>query len=197
MLRLEHPESLLIAQSKDGNQEAITELVSRHYTTSLRVARSILRNEQESEDAVQAAYTNAFRCLETFREDARFSTWITRIVVNQSIMRLRRLQRARCVSLDELTPERGLTRFFTSHDPSPEDVARRREISMVVLHAVSRLPLTLRQAYTLHALNGLSLDEVANKLGLSVAAAKTRVFRARSALRSRLEHTAFATPRCA
>jgi RNA polymerase sigma-70 factor (ECF subfamily) len=193
---LEDLDKTLVAQSRMGDQDAMAELVRRHYSTSMRVARSILRNESEAEDAVQTAYSAAFRHLDSFREDARFATWITRIVVNQSIMRLRRLRRANCVSLEELTAERTLTRFLTSHDPNPEDAAGRRETSMVVLRAVGKLPQTLRKAYTLHAVKGLPLDQVAGKLGLTVAAAKTRVFRARTALRTRLQNTGPLT-RCA
>ena len=121
---------------------------------------------------------------------------LNRIVANQSIMRLRRLQRARCVSLEELTAERALSRFFVSPEPNPEDAAGRRETSMVLLRAVGKLPATLRKAYTLHAVKGLPLDEVAGKLGLTLAAAKTRVFRARTVLRTRLQHTGPLT-RCA
>jgi RNA polymerase sigma-70 factor (ECF subfamily) len=190
----EQSEKTLITRSMHGDQEAMTDLVRRHYPTSLRVARSILRNEQEAEDAVQSAYTSAFRHLETFRQDARFATWITRIVVNQSIMGLRRLQRARSVSLEELTADRGLTRYFTSGEPTPEDVAGRHETSTVICRALSKLPRKLRHAYAMYAVAGLPLNEVADKLGLSVAAVKTRVFRARSVLRSRLRR---ASIRCA
>jgi len=196
VLRLEHSEGALIARSRRGDQEAIAELVGRHYATSLRVARSILHNEQEAEDAVQNAYSAAFRCLDSYRQDARFATWITRIVVNQSIMRLRRQHRARCVSLEEMVAERSLSRFFTSHEPTPEDAVGRREVAAVLLRAVGRLPETLRLAYTLHAVKGLPLDEVARKLGLTIAAAKTRVFRARMALRTRLRR-AVPLARCA
>jgi RNA polymerase sigma factor (sigma-70 family) len=91
----------LVEQSKRGDEAAIANLIGRHYATSLRIAQSILRNQPDSEDAVQTAYSRAFRQLHTFREEARFSTWITSIVVNQSLMHLRRHRRATLLSLEE------------------------------------------------------------------------------------------------
>src|SRR5579864_5328302 len=106
----------LVAQSKAGDKEAASELIRRHYASSLRLARAILRNQQDCEDAVQAAYCRAFQRLHTFREEARFSTWITSIVVNQSLMQLRRLRRATWLSLEE--PFAGPSaRYFTSREP--------------------------------------------------------------------------------
>src|SRR5580704_19355450 len=79
----------LIACARRGDQEALGELFQRHYTSSLKVARRILRNSEDSQDAVQAGYLLAFRHLEAFRETASFRTWITRIVVNCCFMQLR------------------------------------------------------------------------------------------------------------
>ena len=180
-------ESGLIARSLRGDQDAINELVRKNYPASLRVARSILRNQHDSEDAVQAAYSRAFRYLDTFQQNARFGTWITRIVVNQSIMSLRRQRRKRSLSLEELTAKRGTPGYLVSREPNPEDLARRDEMSTSMRRAVGRLPLPLREAYALHALADLPLKEVAARLGVSVPAAKTRMFRARTALRSLLQ----------
>src|SRR3984957_16874652 len=76
----------LVEQCKQGDEAAIAHLIGRHYGTSLRIAQSILRNQPDSEDAVQTAYGRAFRQLHTFQEEERFTTWITSIVVNQSLM---------------------------------------------------------------------------------------------------------------
>ena len=175
----------LVEQSKQGDEEAMAKLIQRHYGASLRIARSILRNESDSEDAVQTAYSRAFQHLHTFREEARFSTWITTIVVNQSRMHLRRERRATLLSLEELIHEQ-IPQYLTSREPTPEESTARREISTAISRALARLPHGLRTPYTLHAVSGLPVAEVADKLGLSLSATKSRIFRARCTLESRL-----------
>ena len=175
----------LVVQSKQGDEEAMALLIRRHYGASLRIARSILRNESDSEDAVQTAYSRAFQYLHTFREEARFSTWITSIVVNQSRMHLRRQRRATLLSLEESIPEQTPL-YLKSREPTPEESTARREISTAIARALARLPRGLRTPYTLHAVSGLPVAEVAGKLGLSVSATKSRIFRARCTLESRL-----------
>jgi RNA polymerase sigma-70 factor (ECF subfamily) len=182
---VEQKDQELVQQSKRGDAEVMTELIRRHYVASLRIARSILHNHQDSEDAVQAAYCRAFRHLHTFREQARFSTWITSIVVNQSLMHLRRVRRATLLSLEGPIAEQR-SRYFISREPTPEERTSRREIATAISRAVARLPNGLRVAYTLHAVSGMPVAEVANKLGLSVSATKSRIFRARCTLESRL-----------
>ncbi len=175
----------LVDQSKQGDEAAMAHLIRRHYGTSIRIAQSILRNQPDSEDAVQTAYARAFRQLHTFREEARFSTWITSIVVNQSLMQLRRGRRATVLSLEEPIHERTL-RCLTSREPTPEESAVRREISGAIARALARLPHGLRMPYTMHAVAGLPIAEVADRLGLSISATKSRIFRARCSLQSRL-----------
>ncbi len=175
----------LVEQSKQGDEQAMAKLIRRHYGASLRIARSILRNQSDSEDAVQTAYGRAFQHLHSFREEARFSTWITSIVVNQSRMHLRRQRRATLLSLDETGHEQAPGRL-TSREPTPEESTARYQISTAILRAVSRLPNGLRMPYTMHAVSGLPVAEVANRLGLSVSATKSRIFRARCTLQSRL-----------
>ena len=175
----------LVGQSKQGDEAARAHLIRRHYGKSLRIAQSILRNQPDSEDAVQTAYGRAFQQLHTFREEARFSTWITSIVVNQSLMQLRRHRRATLLSLEEPIHERTQPRL-TSREPTPEESAIRYEISSAIARALARLPTGLRMPYTLHAVSGLPIAEVADKLGLSVSATKSRIFRARCSLQSRL-----------
>ncbi len=188
------PDQELVAQSKQGDEQAMARLIGRHYGSSLRIARSILRNESDSEDAVQTAYGRAFQHLHTFREEARFSTWITSIVVNQSRMHLRSQRRATLLSLDESSPEQP-PMYLTSNEPSPEERTARYQISSAILRAVSRLPNGLRMPYTMHAVSGLPVAEVANRLGLSLSATKSRIFRARCTLQSRL-YPSYAPARC-
>src|SRR5271165_3394929 len=91
----------LITDSRNGNREAMAELFRRHYPLSIRLARRILPARDESSDAVQSAYLSAFRNFNSFRGDSRFKTWITRIVVNQCLMRIRNSARTRLISLDD------------------------------------------------------------------------------------------------
>ena len=184
----------LVERCKQGDEEAIAKLIQRHYGSSLRIARSILRNQSDSEDAVQTAYGRAFQHLHSFREEARFSTWITSIVVNQSRMHLRRHRRATLLSLDEPIHEQARL-YLTSREPTPEESTARREISAAISRAVAKLPHGLRTPYTLHAVSGLPIAEVANKLGLSVSATKSRIFRARCSLESRL-YFSYGSARC-
>jgi RNA polymerase sigma-70 factor, ECF subfamily len=168
----------LVAQSKQGDEVAMAKLIRRHYGASVRKANSILRNQQDSEDTVQTAYSRAFQKLHTFREEARFSTWITSIVVNQSLLHLRSKRRAALLSLEEPMNERTKL-FLTSREPTPEERTARREISTAISRALARLPDNLRTPYKLHAIAGLPLLDVANRLGLSLSATKSRIFRAR------------------
>jgi RNA polymerase sigma-70 factor, ECF subfamily len=179
----------LVERSKNGDQDAMGELVRQNYQRSLRVARSILHNQQESEDAVQAAYGSAFHHLDTFRQTARFSSWITRIVMNESIMALRRLRVDRQVSLEQLTESRELSRYLASDIPTPEDFARSCEFRTRLAHALDGVPVKLRQSYVLFALFGLRMSEVADLLGLTAATVKSRIFRARCELRSRMRES--------
>ncbi len=179
----------LVTQSKQGDQEAMTELVRRHYQGSLRIARSILRSEEDAEDAVQESYRAAFQHLHTFRQNACFKTWITRIVVNQSLMVFRRSRRVTWTSLEDVvTADRGSLELV-SPEPTQEDALLSEETVQVLSKALSRLPSSLRVAYELHEVAGVSVNEVADRLGLSVAATKSRLFRARSFLRTRLSST--------
>jgi RNA polymerase sigma-70 factor (ECF subfamily) len=177
------PEQDLITACKRGNQEAIGELFERYYPSSLRVARGILRSEAESQDAVQAAYLSAFRHLHRFREDSAFKTWITRIVVNCCLMQLReRSYRVRWVHLKDIEQTAGAF-VLKSPTPSPEQTASSRELASAHNRALAKLPLRWREVYLLRDVSGLSLREAAKELGVTVAAAKTRLFRARARMR--------------
>jgi RNA polymerase sigma-70 factor (ECF subfamily) len=183
----EMPELELIAECKRGDRAAITELFGRHYPGCLRLARGILHSEEESQDVVQTAYFSAFRHFHRFRGDASFKTWITRIVVNQCLMLLREpRQRLNWIRLDDPdagTPSMGLA----SSAPTPEKSLLSHEISSAVSKAIAGLPKHMRDVFTLCAVSGLPVREAAAELGLSVAAAKSRLFRANVRMRSSLQ----------
>jgi RNA polymerase sigma-70 factor, ECF subfamily len=176
----------LITDSRTGDVDAIAELFQRHYASSLGVARRILQARDESQDTVQSAYLAAFRNFSSFRGESSFKTWITKIVINQCVMHLRRSSRQRrWVSLDYsfagLVPE-----IAVDQAPTPEDLVRSAEIHQKVVDTAGRLPRPLRDAFLLSAIAGLSAAETAQALGLTVSATKTRIFRARSFMRSQL-----------
>jgi len=183
----ETSEATLIAESKQGDERAIAELIGRHYPASLRFARGFLRHTEDAQDAVQMAYFLALRKLKTFRGEASFKTWISRIVVNCCLLQVREAgRRVTWVRLDgpQVTQGPGI---LPSHAPGPEETAWSREISSAFSAAVAKLPKHLNETYTLFEISGLSLTEVASTLGLSVSATKTRLFRARAGLRKSLQ----------
>jgi RNA polymerase sigma-70 factor (ECF subfamily) len=176
----------LISHGQKGDRDAIAELFGRHYASSLRLARGILRSEEDSQDAVQVAYSSAFQHIHSFRGDACFKTWITRIVVNCCLMQLRERRRhVGCVYLDDLQGGRGAD-TLSCPAPTPEKSTWRGEITSAISRAVSRLPKPQREVYALSAA-GLGVQEIATRLGLTVPAAKTRLFRARAGVRSHLK----------
>ena len=179
------PELQLISESRNGNREAIDELFRRHYPVCVKVARRILQSPDQSMDAVQSAYLSAWRNFHSYRGDANFKTWISRIVMNQCLMQVRNASHAaRPISLDQSTP--GYAQLVIRDvSPTPEDRMQRVERE-TLLKVAAKLPPILRDALHLVAFHGLSLSETAAALALSVPTIKTRLFRARSLMRSEL-----------
>ncbi len=168
------------------DEQELEDLLKQHYAGSVRLARSILKEESEAADAVQTAYGNALRHLGGFREEASFSTWISRIVVNQCLMRLRQMRRAPTVSMELLTVEPRELMFSGSKLPGPHEVLEQREAAAAIERALHKLPEPLRRTWMLHELEGLSMRDLSHAMGISVSAAKSRLFRARAELRSLL-----------
>jgi RNA polymerase sigma-70 factor (ECF subfamily) len=184
---LEKDETELIADGQRGDQAAISELFRRHYASCVRLARRILRSDEESRDAVQSALLSAFRHLHTFRGNSTFKTWLGRIVVNQCLMHLRQPE-SRLAWVDlESVHESGSAHKLTSPAFTPEKLALSGEIGAALADGVSRLPEPLRVVFSLYAGSGLSLREVAGILGLTLPAVKTRLFRANLRMRSHLQ----------
>jgi RNA polymerase sigma-70 factor (ECF subfamily) len=183
----EKQDAELVAACKRGDKAAGTELLDRHYASSLRFARGMLRSEEESQDAVQSAYFSALRHICNFRGDATFKTWITRIVMNECLARLRdRGRRRDWVSLDDQN-RRAEVSMLASSAPTPERLTLCQEIATALSAAAASLPKPLRDVFALCAFSGLSLEETATALGLTVGATKTRLFRAQARMRSHLQ----------
>lgn len=180
-------EEVLVRSAQAGDEAAFAELTRRHYCSSLKLAVSILRDRQEAEDEVQNAYWKAYQHIGQFHLDAKFSTWMTRIVVNQCFMRLRQLRRARFLFIDDapIGDERG-TLELVDHTPGPERSFAAGELGEVLRREIRRIPPLLRKVFLLRDVQELDMAEVARQLGVSVPAAKSRLLRARGELRNRL-----------
>ena len=178
----------LVRMSQTGRRDSFSELTRRHYRQSLKLAVSILRDREGAEDEVQNAYWKAFQHIDQFHIDARFSTWITRIVVNQCLMRLRSGRRAKFLFLDEVyAGEERMTVELVDRGRSPESMLGAAELAVVLRREIGRIPPLLRGVFMLRDVDQLPMPEVADRLGISLAAAKSRLLRARTELRNRLE----------
>lgn len=178
----------LVLRAQEGDGEAFSELVRRHRSACTKLAYSILRDRQDAEDEVQNAMWKAFEHIRQFQRDAKLTTWLTRIVVNQCLMRLRKARRARFVYIDDTaigdavgTLELRDTRKGPDHDLG------RREIARVLQGEIRRIPPLLRNVFLLRDMQQMPMPDVAAQLGISVAAAKSRLLRARLELRLRME----------
>ncbi len=180
----------LVALARGGNAEAVRALVQRNNQQLFRVARGLLDNDAEAEDAVQSAYLAAFTKLETFRGEAAFSTWLTRIVMNEAYGRLRRQKPV--VDLTEYRKgmrnalDGDLPNSMTPPPTTPESELARVEVRRLLETAIDALPDPFRLTYIMRDVQELTTREVATLLGINVITVKTRLFRARRLLRSEL-----------
>lgn len=177
----------LVVLAQGGYDPAFAELVRRHQSSCLKLAMSILRDRSDAEDEVQNAFWKAFEHLGQFQRDARFSTWLTRIVVNQCLMRLRQTRRAKFLYLDDamIGDEVG-TLELPAPEQTPEQELGKQEVANLLRKEIRRIPPLLRNVFLLRDVQQLPMPDVAKQLGISVAAAKSRLLRARLELRSRL-----------
>jgi len=184
-------DSQLLAQLRAGDEHAYEELVRRHGPRLLAVARRFLPVEEDARDAVQDAFVSAFRSIDRFEGQSLLSTWLHRIVVNASLMRLRTRRRKPEQSIEELLPgylEDGhLERPASPWRMDDLDPAERNELRALVLERVHSLPDGHRNVILLRDIEGLDTEETAQLLGISPGAVKTRLHRARQALRGLLE----------
>jgi RNA polymerase sigma-70 factor (ECF subfamily) len=169
-----------------GDSQAFEELVRRHEGRVYRTTLAVTGNQEDAEEAMQESFLKAYQHLGGFQRASRFSTWLTRIAVNEALQILRR--RRPTDSLDELVEvgEQKLPRQFEDWHDSPEERYAKQEIRQLVEQAIHSLPATYRLALVLHDIEGLSGEEVAAALELSLPAAKSRILRARLLLREAL-----------
>jgi len=178
-------EHLLVSAAKSGDAVAFVELSKRHSNKILRRAYRIVKNWQDAEDVLQEALMRAFLHMKEFEERSSFSSWLTRIAINSALMSLRKKRGYIETSMDVICDEHGFQYRWEPKDPaeSPESHCSRREREELLEGAIQQLPPRLRQVVQMKIIDGRSGEEVSQTLGISVAAAKSRLARAKTALR--------------
>jgi RNA polymerase sigma-70 factor (ECF subfamily) len=177
----------LVERARTGDRDAFEELVRRHHQRVYRTLLAVTGNKEDAEDLAQTTFLKAFEHLGEFHGTAKFSTWLTRIAVNEGLQRLR--ARKPMVSLDETGPDESeefRPRQVRSWGETPEQALTRSEIRTVVEQELMHLPEKYRMVVMLRDLEELSTEETARALGLGIAVVKTRLLRGRLMLRERL-----------
>jgi RNA polymerase sigma-70 factor, ECF subfamily len=182
----------LLRRIRAGDRDAFSLLMRRYNRRLYRVARSVLRDDAEAEDALQDAYLQAYRALPTFRGESALGTWLTRIVVNAALMRQRKTGRlAEVIELGADYDAEAATGPHAAAD-SPGDVeqpdlaAFRGQTRRLIETGIDKLPAAFRTVFVLRAVEELTVEETAATLGIPGATVRTRYFRARAMLREAL-----------
>jgi RNA polymerase sigma-70 factor (ECF subfamily) len=175
---------VLVHRALAREADAFRAIIKTHNQRLYRIARGILRNDAEAEDVVQEAYVRAFANLAAFRGDASLATWLSRIVINEALGRLR--QRRRTVAMPA-NPEARIIRFPLNPSDDPERTMAQRQILALVERATDCLPDIYRMVFVARVIEGLSMEETADLLDLRPETVKTRLHRARTLLRKALD----------
>jgi RNA polymerase sigma-70 factor (ECF subfamily) len=180
-------DAVLVQHAAAGETTAFEVLMRRHNRTLFRTARAILRDDAEAEDALQEAYMHAYRSLAGFRAESKLSTWLARIVVNESLMRLRKqTRRAEIVPIQSSDAVAGADEIPDPDMNKPHDSAERAQMRGLLETQIDALPDSYRTVFMLRAVEEMSVEETAAVLGIPEATVRTRFFRARSLLREGL-----------
>ena len=178
----------LVQAAREGDINAFEQLVKRYDRNVFRIANHITQNREDAEDVVQDAFLKAYQKLDQFQGNSKFYTWLVRIAVNEALMRLRKRKASKTVSIDEdvETDEGFVPREVTDWSPNPEQLYKQAELGDILEKTIQGLPSGFRTVFVLRDVEGLSTEETADALGLSVPAVKSRLLRARLQLRERL-----------
>ncbi|MDQ6640034.1 MAG: RNA polymerase sigma factor [Pseudomonadota bacterium] len=183
-------DAALVARIVGGDRAGFEQLMRRHNSALFRSARAIVRDDADAEDVLQEAYIAAYRHLAEFRGEARLSTWLTRIVINQALGRLRSRRRDNVIELLEdrvqSAPAPMEEAMDEDHGASPEVGAMRAELRRLLEKKIDALPLAFRTAFILREVEEMTIEEAADCLSIPAATVRTRVFRARALLRASL-----------
>ena len=175
-------ESEILKRARDGDQDAFRLLVERYTSKVFGLARNILGNDRDAEDVVQDVFFKVHRRLETFREDARFSTWLYRVTFNAAFDRVKKRRADRAILAEDFqklpveAPEDG-----------PAEQATRRDLRSEVRRAMAGLPEKFRTVLVLRELEGMAYEDISQTLGISKGTVESRLFRARARLKEALE----------
>jgi RNA polymerase sigma-70 factor, ECF subfamily len=181
-------EAQMIAQILAGNSHLFHELIRPYERKVYVMALSFLHNEADAEDAAQEAFLKAFRNLASFRGEAKFGTWLVSITLNEARSRIRQRGKVKVESLDEAPDDQGHTSPALLRDwkEIPSEALERKEIRLLLQEAITALPLIYREVFQLRDIEQLSVSEAASALGISIAAVKVRLHRARMMLQKKL-----------
>ncbi|MCK4512948.1 sigma-70 family RNA polymerase sigma factor [bacterium] len=177
----------LVSRARGGDNDAFGLLVERHEANVYGLCIKMLRNPEDAEDCLQEVFVKAYKALPSFREEARFSTWIYRIATNACLMRIRK-RKLDTVSLDQPLElgEAEIPREVADWTSDPASTVMNEELGGVLTRHINALPANNRIVFVLRDVHGISTEETADILGLSIPAVKSRLHRARLFLRERL-----------
>jgi RNA polymerase sigma-70 factor (ECF subfamily) len=167
-------ELALVRAAKAGDIGAFEQLVKRYDRNVFRIAQHITQNREDAEDVVQDAFLKAYGNLSQFQEQSKFYTWLVRIAVNEALMK------------EVQTDEDSMPREVADWSPNPEQQYSQAELRDILSKTIQGLPASFRTVFVLRDVEGLSTEETADALGLSIPAVKSRLLRARLQLRERL-----------
>ncbi|WP_114948932.1 RNA polymerase sigma factor [Microvirga calopogonii] len=186
----------LVSHARAGNSDAFRIIMQRHNRRLYRVARGVIGNDIEAEDVVQESYLKAFTHLDTFRGEAQLSTWLTRIVLNEALGRVRRRREILDLStLDRIGDGQAQILVFQQPSPSqdPEAEAGRAQLRRMVEQALDDLPEAFRSVFVMREIEEMNTEETASHLGIRPETVKTRLHRARRLLQKALHAQFVAT----
>jgi RNA polymerase sigma-70 factor (ECF subfamily) len=182
-------EAELVEQAQMGDEDAFSSLYNQCSRTVYRVALNTTHDRQDAEDVLQDAFLEAFMHLRDFRNEARFSTWLTSIAVNEALARLRRRAAQKQISLDtstEVEGERSTSPEIRDQRDNAEEAYRKLELQAILSNAIGKLTPASRTIVALRYQQKISTEATARLMGLSVPPVKTRLLRARQAMRKAL-----------
>lgn len=182
-------EADLIARAVRREEAAVREIIRQNNRRLYRVARSVLKDDREAEDALQDGYMRAFSVLDTFRQESSLATWLTRIVYNAALDRVRRRREIASSAIEHLQGRGAEVIPFPqsgTQNLDPEQIMAQREIIQLLEQAIDGLPDAFRTVLVARVIEGMSVEETADLLGLRPETVKTRLHRARALLRTKL-----------
>ena len=181
-------ESDFVGKAREGDAVAFNRLVTQYERKIFRLAKHITQNDEDAEDVLQESFLKAYEHLKDFHGQSKFYTWLVRIAVNESLMKLRKRKSDKTVPLDEPldTGEDTVVREIAVWDENPEEKYSREELGGILDEAVQGLRPAFRTVFVLRDIEELSTEETAESLGISVPAVKSRLLRARLQLREKL-----------